>query len=110
VIDALFVRNWWTWRAADDSWASRSYHWFNLAEGCVWLALAFLVLLRLRRFRRSPLECLYAAAFFTFGLSDFREAWSLDSWLIWLKLVNLVALLWLRRTVLRGWYPDSRTF
>jgi hypothetical protein len=110
VIDALFVHNWWTWRAADDSWTSRAYHWFNLAEGCVWLALAVLVLLRFRRFRRSPLECLYAAAFFTFGLSDFREAWSLDSWLIWLKLVNLVALLWLRQIVLHRWYPASRTY
>jgi len=43
-----------------------------------------------------------------FGLSDFREAWALDSWLVWAKAANLVALLWIRRWVLRSLYPGAR--
>jgi hypothetical protein len=110
VIDVFFLRNWWTWRGAAEGWPSIAYHSFNLAEGCAWLVLGGLVLARHCRFRRSPLELAYAGAFVAFGLSDFREAWSLDSWLIWLKAANLLALVALRRAVLRRWYPDRRTW
>jgi hypothetical protein len=34
----------------------------------------------------------------------------LTSWLIWLKLGNLLALLWLRATVIRRFYPASKLF
>jgi len=56
------------------------------------------------------LELLYAVAFVTFGASDFREAIALETWLILAKGVNLVALVWLRRTVLTRCYPTSRTY
>jgi hypothetical protein len=52
----------------------------------------------------------YGIAFLTFGLSDFREAYSLQSWLILFKGANLAALIWLRWQVLRRYYPQSRTF
>ena len=97
LIEVLFLRNGWAWRAEAGAWPSAVYRGFNLAEGAVWLVLAGLVLRRHIRFRQSRLEVIYAGAFFSFALSDFREAWSLDSWLIWLKAVNLGALLWLRR-------------
>jgi len=60
--------------------------------------------------RRSRLEWWYALAFFTFGLTDFREAYALSSWLIWAKLANLILLLWLRATVIRRFYPTSKLF
>ena len=49
-------------------------------------------------------------AFFTFGLTDFREAYVLESWLVWVKLLNLVLLIWLRSIAVRRWYPESRLF
>ena len=58
----------------------------------------------------STVEPVYALAFFTFGLTDFREAYALDSWLIAIKLANLVALFALRRYVLRQCYPESRLY
>ena len=60
--------------------------------------------------RRSPLEIGYALAFVTFGLTDFREAYALDSWLIWLKLVNLLVLLRFRGLVIRRFYPESKLY
>ena len=52
----------------------------------------------------------YAAAFFTFGLTDFREAHTLQSWLIWLKVANLAILLWLRATIIGRYYPSSKLY
>jgi hypothetical protein len=49
-------------------------------------------------------------AFAFFGLSDYREAWVLQSWLIWAKIINLVALVWLRATVMRRYYPQSKLY
>jgi hypothetical protein len=56
------------------------------------------------------LEVAYAMAFGLFGVTDFIEAWRLTSWLIWAKLVNLMVLLLLRRTVLRRFYPQCRLY
>ena len=72
--------------------------------------LAVLVIGRFFRFRKSFIEILYALAFLTFGLTDVREAYSLDSWLIWFKLANLVVLFRLRASVMRNLYPESRLF
>jgi hypothetical protein len=60
--------------------------------------------------RRSRLEILYALAFFTFGLTDFREAYVLRSWLVGVKLVNLIALIRLRAVAIKRWYPGSRLY
>lgn len=82
----------------------------NLIEGTVWLVFALLVLWRCAKHRHSIIELAYAATFATFGLSDFREAYSLQTWLILCKGVNLVALIWLRAVVIRRYYPTSRVY
>jgi hypothetical protein len=74
------------------------------------VVFAALVLLRWRRYRRSRLEFVYAIAFVTFGVWDLIEGWWLTSWLLWWKALNLIALFWLRRTILRRWYPQLRVF
>jgi hypothetical protein len=105
----LWSREWWR-HGRPPSALSDAYHWFNLAEGIVWLVLAGLVAARAARNERRGLEWCYAAAFAAFGLTDFREAFALHSWLIWLKGINLAVLLWLRAIVIRRHYPHSRTF
>ena len=68
----------------------------------------------IRRYWRSQksksLELNYAAAFALFGVSDFIQAYRLTSWLLVWKLVNLVALLVLRRAVIKRLYPESKLF
>ena len=103
-------QSWWTYDAAPKATFSHIYRAINLVEGSIWCGLAALVLLRFARHRKSRLELLYAAAFLTFGVSDFREAVALETWLILAKGVNLIALVWLRRTILMRYYPTSRTF
>jgi hypothetical protein len=56
------------------------------------------------------MELVYSGAFFTFGLTDVREAVHLETWLILAKGANLLALLLLRAHVIRRHYPRSRTF
>jgi len=63
-----------------------------------------------RTLPQLAIELLYGLSFITFGLSDYREAYVLQSWLILLKAANLVALLWLRRIVIRRFYPQRKTF
>lgn len=89
---------------------AQPYHGMNLVEGLVWLIFAGLVLRRYAAHRKSPLELLYALAFVAFGLSDFREAYVLQSWLILFKGVNLAALIYLRWIILRRYYPQARTY
>ena len=79
-------------------------------EGCAWLGFAAMVLLRYVKHRRSAIELVYCLAFVTFGLSDFREAYRVESWLILLKAMNLAALIYLRWLVIRRYYPQSKTF
>lgn len=109
-LDVLFLKTWWRYDPKESSWAFVPYHLFNLFEGGVWTVLACLVLARHMRHRRSRLELWYALAFLTFGLTDFREAYALTSWLIWLKLVNLLLLLWARTSVIRRFYPASKLY
>ena len=108
-LDYTFTRTWWTYSPPFDEF-SRIYHGFNIFEGCVWVVLAALVGLRYLGQRKSVLEPLYAFAFFTFGLTDFREAYAMQSWLIWLKAVNLGLLLYLRWLVIRRFYPASSLY
>ncbi len=109
-IELLWSRAWWRYGQPGDAWFSIPYHVFNLFEGACWLAIAGLVLRRYLAHRRSRIEILYAMAFVTFGLSDFREAYALESWLVWAKLANLIALVVLRRAAVTRWYPGSRVF
>jgi hypothetical protein len=106
----LTVHRWWTYQPGVDPWVAGLYDGFNLFEGCAWVVFAILVLRRSRSGARSQIELWYALAFFTFGLTDFREAYALDSWLIWVKLVNLIVLLMLRATVIRRYYPTSQLY
>ena len=106
----LFTRVWWTWDARDEQWFSIAYHWFNIVEGVAWAVLAGLVFGRFLKHRGSVLEIGYSFAFLTFAFTDFREAWEQSSWLIWLKVVNLVVLLWIRGVVMRRWYPEARVY
>lgn len=110
VADILLFRTWWTHRSADTPWVETPYHVFNLFEGTVWFVLSGLVLRRFLIHRHSTIEVAYALAFFTFGLTDFREAYALQSWLIWVKVVNLLLLLWLRALVIKRYYPESRLY
>jgi hypothetical protein len=110
VADYLVFRTWWTYGSGNLPWIEIAYHAFNLFEGTVWVVLSGLVLRRFLINRQSTVEVAYALAFFTFGLTDFREAYSLQSWLIWLKAVNLVVLLWLRAIVLKRYYPECKLY
>ena len=105
----LLTHDWWRWEPPGDGFAL-AYHRLNLAEGCVWLVFAGLVLGRYLRHRHSPLELLYALAFALFGISDFREAFALQGWLILAKGLNLGLLLRLRHVVIRRYYPASRIY
>jgi hypothetical protein len=107
--DALWQRTWWRYDQATTSLFSEVYHWFNLFEAGVWFLFAILVFKRYWQGRHS-LELWYSLAFLTFGITDIREAWYQQSWLIWLKLANLIVLLWIRRVVIRRYYPRNRLY
>lgn len=109
-LDLLVFRTWWQYQPRQSPWVTLPYHAFNLFEGCAWRVFAGLVIRRSWAGRRSTLEAGYALAFVTFGLTDFREAYALTSWLIWLKLVNLIALWRLRATVIARLYPESKLY
>lgn len=107
--ELLFRRTWWTYGArGNDPWFEVPYHAFNLFEGAAWLVFAGLVARRYLRQRRSPLEVLYASAFAAFGLTDLVEAFALSSWLVWMKLANLLILARLRSVIVRRFYPAGR--
>lgn len=109
----LWFETWWRWiRPANDPLLPHDYacHYFNLLEAAIWFIFSALVIRRWRTGRRSPLELGYAAAFLLFGASDVVEAWILTSWLLWWKAANLIALIVLRREVIRRLYPGSRLY
>ncbi len=110
IIEILWTRTWWSYHRDGELPYSFAYHAFNLFEGTAWMVFCGLVLLRRYRYQRSWLELWYAAAFFTFGLSDFREAYYQQSWLIWLKAINLLTLFWLRHRVITRLYPRSKLY
>jgi hypothetical protein len=110
IFDLLWNRTWWRYGPRDPSGFSEPYHAFNLFEGVAWEVFAVLVLVRCMRKGRSLLEFWYVLAFFTFGLTDFREAYALSSWLVWVKLANLIVLARLRALVIRRLYPTSTLY
>lgn len=105
----MITKTWWTYHAGDP-WFTQVYSWSNVVEGCLWIIYAGLVLRRYYKHGKSQTELLYALAFFTFGLTDFRESYSLTTWLIIAKGMNLGILLWLRRHVLHHFYPKEKTY
>lgn len=108
--DLLWFRVWWEYPRPHDSWVSVAYHGFNLFEGACWVVFGILVVRRYLVSGRSALEILYALTFLSFGGTDFREAYVLQAWLIWVKLVNLIGLLMLRRLSMKYWHPESRLY
>jgi hypothetical protein len=92
-VASLLTTTWWRYDPGEQSWFTIIYHGFNLFEGAAWCLLAVLVALRFTKHRRSKWEIVYCVAFVSFGASDFREAYRLETWLIAAKLINLIALL-----------------
>jgi hypothetical protein len=109
-LSEVLLGSWWTYHDGVEPWFDVPYHAFNLFEGSAWVVLAGLVLRRHLRSRRSRLEWAYAAAFFTFGMTDFWEAYAIGPALVGLKLVNLVLLIRLRSAVIRRFHPGSRWY
>jgi len=56
-----------------------------VAEAIAWFVIALYVLARFYRFRRTSLELAYAGLFVLFGLSDLRESYVVQPWLILAK-------------------------
>jgi hypothetical protein len=110
IVEYLVFRTWWTYGSGNPDWFEIPYHFFNLLEGAIWVILSALVLARHIRYRHSIIEVIYSSAFFTFGLTDFREAYALQSWLIWLKGVDLLLLVGLRSIVIRRYYPTNKLY
>jgi len=104
----LLTHVWWAYPAANPTPFDQLYRTLNLVEGTLWCVLAVVVIWRFFRHRNSGLEVVYALAFVTFGVSDFREAVSLPTWLILAKGINLLVLFALRAHIIRTYYPTSR--
>lgn len=113
LVDWLWLHTWWSFAESEDPLHAWVYRGINLVEGACWLGFTAAVIIRRARQpkeKRSTVEWWYALAFFVFGLTDFREAVALQSWLIWLKLANLIVLLVLRRKVMKTLYPESKVY
>ncbi|WP_165226911.1 hypothetical protein [Aquisphaera insulae] len=110
LVDLLWYRTWYAYSAGNPPWIEIPYHVFNLFEGAAWCLFAALVLRRYLIHRRSWLELAYALAFLTFGMTDFREAYSLQTWLLWIKGLNLAILLGLRAHILGRYYPGEKLY
>lgn len=108
-LDLLWTRRWWEYRPDAPLYALLFPRYFNLAEFIGWEVCAGVVWWRDGRYRKSGIEVVYGLLFLVFGLTDLREAYALDSWLLWVKLINLIALFWVRRYVLTRYYPDWKT-
>jgi len=109
----LFYETWWSWSqssAEPHTWLDIATRSFNLVEAAAWFLFALLVFLRWKRHRRSSLELWYVLAFLLFGLSDLIEMWSLTSWLLWWKGINLVTLFLIRRSVMKRYYPTAKVY
>ncbi|WP_404306120.1 hypothetical protein [Neorhodopirellula lusitana] len=108
--DLLIQRTWWRYSPRHGDLFNDLYHGFNLCEGAFWVALSCLVLRRYWIHRNSQLEIVYSILFLTFGITDFVESSALTSWLIWLKVMNLVPLFLVRRTIIRRYYRESKLY
>jgi hypothetical protein len=84
------------------------YRSINAVEALIWLIFAGMVLVRNRQHRRSSLELVYAALFFIFAMTDVREMYVVQPWLILFKGVILAGLLWARHVLCRKYYQESK--
>lgn len=112
-VDIFWTHTWWAYAGSEDPLHALIYRMINLIEGVFWVGFAGMVLRRRQKQpveRRTSIEIAYALAFLAFGLTDFREAITLQSWLIWVKLVNLIVLLAFRHRVIKTLYPDSKLY
>lgn len=108
ILTSQIVSNiWWQWNSENPSAFDIFYHGFNIAESFVWLCLAGLVLRRFLETQNSRMELAYALLLATFGITDVVEAWEQSTWLFALKGMNLLMLLWIRRSVMKRYYPAS---
>ena len=113
ILDWLWLHTWWSYAGSEDPLHAEIYRWINIVEGLFWVGLAVAALLRSYRQpseKRSKIEWAYAAAFLCFGLTDFREAIALQTWLIWIKLINLIVLIVLRKRVMKTLYPEAKVY
>ena len=113
LLDWLWFHTWWSYAGSEDPLHASIYRGINLVEGLFWVGFTIVVLRRRAKQpsgQRSRIELFYALAFFIFGLTDFREAVALQSWLIWVKLINLIVLLWLRKRVMTTLYPEAKVY
>ena len=110
VFDILFTHTWWQYNVHSVDLFDTIYHWFNILEGCAWILFALLVLIRFLKNCCSTLELWYCFSFFSFAMTDFYEAFAQTSWLIWLKLINLILLLMIRRKVMTKHYPAAKLY
>lgn len=109
--DWLWLHTWWSYAASEDPLHANVYRGINLIEGLFWVGFFAAVLARhVRNKDRRPIELAYAFAFLCFGLTDFREAIALQSWLIWVKLINLIILIGLRKRVMNSLYPEAKVY
>ncbi|TWU47808.1 hypothetical protein [Rubripirellula reticaptiva] len=110
LIDLLVQRTWWRYPPSGNNLFNELYHWFNIAEGTVWFVLSWLVIRRYWMHRNSRLEIAYSILFLAFGVTDFLESYALTSWLIWLKIFNVLQLFVVRRIVIRRYYCGSTLY
>jgi len=113
LLDILWTRTWWVYAGSEDPIHAMIYRGINLIEGAFWVGFSVLVLIRRSKQpcgKRTALEIVYAVTFFAFGLTDFREAVALQSWLIWIKLAILILLIMVRRRVIKSLYPESKLY
>ncbi|MGB1125971.1 MAG: hypothetical protein ACPG4Q_12260 [Phycisphaeraceae bacterium] len=113
LIDWLWLHTWWSYAGSEDPLHANIYRGINIVEGLFWVGFTIAVLRRHFKQtaeKRGSIEWPYAAAFLCFAITDFREAVALQSWLIGLKLVNLIVLLWLRHRVMKTLYPKAKLY
>ncbi|MFK7787941.1 MAG: hypothetical protein AB8C95_00425 [Phycisphaeraceae bacterium] len=111
LIGWLWFHTWWSYAGSADPLHATIYRGINIVEGLFWVGFCAAVLLRYARNpHRKHVELAYALAFFCFGMTDFREAIALQSWLIWVKLFNLIVLLWFRKHVMKKMYPYAKLY
>lgn len=106
----FWLAPWWEYRPETISPGYQAYHLFNLLEGGIWCVFGLLVLIRYAKHRSSGLEIVYGLTFFLFAATDFWEAYLLQLWLIPVKVLCVIALLWMRFVLIRTYYPQSNTY
>ncbi len=97
------------WRYDPSDPLNAAYHWLNVAEAGAWFGIAGYVAWRFAKHRKSAgWELGYAALFLVFGASDVWESRQVPMWLIAAKGVIFLAIVLVRREVLRRCYPDAK--